>query len=597
MPENYNEIKFEIARKNITIAGMAKPGFGKATAAEDIQFLSDNKYTTIISLQPDDIDEQIAKNCVPPIVYIKQAVKDFTPPSIEQFEAIYNRIRTGVSTPGEKVVIHCGEGFGRTGTVLAALKLKELIMATPVEQLLIDEDMTATIDLGQYAKNPGLFACTPMVKKVIESIRSGQGSNKSIEIEKQVLQLHEYQRYLVQQSNNDRYKKDALMIERAYLKSPESFSSDILKNMLDAMYSSEKYTTVAPEVLSEAKTQVVLTGLTFFQDAHLNQLFFDIYEADFLPQDININNIGSIFSLFTEIKNNLQGNTKLTRFYEALNQKLKDIIIDGEALSAVLEPLNDVQRQIILNAVKNDFKKIIEDGLQLGAVLQYLDDVQFRIVLDDLKERIEDAYQLLDTLQSLNDEQCRIVLETVKNDVQGRIIFDEARHILKEIITTEGGIGTVFQSIDEVKLRIIVGVLQDDLKEIMVDGYELAFALKPLNDAQREIVFNAVKNDFKTIIKNAYQLGVALEPLNDTQCRIVLNALSDDFKQIIKDDFSLKLVLDALEGKNELQQAVRDAWNHASKKEKCITLKEKLQEQSGQIIDDTQQDTANKNKF
>ena len=202
MPTNYREVDFEISGKAIKIAGMARPGFPCTNASKDIKFLADNHYTTIISLDPNPNDKKLAENSHPPIEYIEQNVEDFTPPSIELLEVIYARINAGVSTAGEKVCIHCGEGFGRTGTVLAALKLRELMMAIPANEL-VNEEATTTVDLGTNADKPGLFPCTPMVKRAIEAVRSYQGSGESVEKEGQVTRLNEYQSYLVEKLKKD----------------------------------------------------------------------------------------------------------------------------------------------------------------------------------------------------------------------------------------------------------------------------------------------------------------------------------------------------------------------------------------------------------
>lgn len=57
------------------------------------------------------------------IEYKQMNVKDFTPPSIEICEAVFQTIKEA-SEAGKKVGAHCGEGFGRIGTILAAVKLK-----------------------------------------------------------------------------------------------------------------------------------------------------------------------------------------------------------------------------------------------------------------------------------------------------------------------------------------------------------------------------------------------------------------------------------------------------------------------------------------
>ncbi|MDX2346093.1 MAG: hypothetical protein QNK11_04400, partial [Legionella sp.] len=399
MPKNYREIDFEIDGEHVKVAGMARAAFENQDPEEVFQFLSDNHYTTMISLQPNEMDEALAKNRKSPIEYIKQEVDDFKSPGIIKFEAIYERIRTGLSNPKEKIVICCGEGFGRTGTVLAALKLKELMLAQaiPVEQQVIDKNKTSDIKLGKHAQNPGLFNCTPMVQEAIKAIRDYPDSSNSVETEAQVNQLKKYQDYIIQKQNEENkagYRENAELIQNAYLTNPEDFSLENLTNMLNEMYSSEKYKAATPEMLLSAKSQVVLLGLISSKDRQLNQMLIEVLDVDVLLQKIEVDDLAVVFSAVTEVNNNFQDNEKCNHFHEALNQKLEACVKgvkNMKQFSAALQlhSLDEAQFRIVLGATKETFKKTVMSDGGLIYNSTHLDDTRFKIILDVLKDDLK----------------------------------------------------------------------------------------------------------------------------------------------------------------------------------------------------------------
>ena len=193
-PSNFRTIEYQIAGQTINIAGMAKPDFGISSSAESMAFLKQEKYDVIASLNPTAEYEAEAKG----IQYNSLEVEDFTPPSIEVCDKAFDII-TEATQKGQKVAVHCGEGFGRTGTALAAIKLKELILSMSLEEIeQIESEPNVAIELGHYF-NTGQRECSPLVKKATEIVRAAPGSNNSVEVESQIELLCKYQAHVIGQ--------------------------------------------------------------------------------------------------------------------------------------------------------------------------------------------------------------------------------------------------------------------------------------------------------------------------------------------------------------------------------------------------------------
>ena len=97
------------------LAGMARPGT-KAPLDEDLCFLRDQGIGAVVSLTPEPLDEGLVR--AHGLDYLHVPVEDFTPPGprqVDRFAAFADKELQA----GRAVAVHCGMGFGRTGTMLA----------------------------------------------------------------------------------------------------------------------------------------------------------------------------------------------------------------------------------------------------------------------------------------------------------------------------------------------------------------------------------------------------------------------------------------------------------------------------------------------
>jgi atypical dual specificity phosphatase len=97
------------------IAGMERPGT-YSYLEEDLAFLKRNGIEIVISLTADPLQRLAAERYDFELFHIP--IPDGGVPDFRQIENFVNYINYGLRN-GKKILVHCGAGYGRTGTMFA----------------------------------------------------------------------------------------------------------------------------------------------------------------------------------------------------------------------------------------------------------------------------------------------------------------------------------------------------------------------------------------------------------------------------------------------------------------------------------------------
>jgi len=98
------------------LAGMPHPGQAR-TLEEDLLFLQGQGIDLLVSLTEEPIDASTLRELGIDSLHVP--IVDFTAPTMEQMAQFSEAVELR-TTAGDQVGVHCGAGFGRTGTMVAA---------------------------------------------------------------------------------------------------------------------------------------------------------------------------------------------------------------------------------------------------------------------------------------------------------------------------------------------------------------------------------------------------------------------------------------------------------------------------------------------
>jgi hypothetical protein len=130
------------------------------------------------------------------------------------YDGIFRTIQEA-SARGQQVILHCGAGHGRSGTTLAALKMRELIESTQGRILFAaDGCVLPTNEKGAS------FNCSALITEAIKQIRATKagGGNKCVEFKEELHNLEHYETYILGQYCNDPNPNIALAATQALIR-------------------------------------------------------------------------------------------------------------------------------------------------------------------------------------------------------------------------------------------------------------------------------------------------------------------------------------------------------------------------------------------
>jgi hypothetical protein len=208
---NFRYVQLPFAEGDLVIAGMRHPDTQGAISMSDVCFALRNKgYSNLISLEdrgPSDnsrlgIAWRWTKDDVRHEIYIK----DFKPIPLEECKKLLGLAKQSAKDAKKKMVIHCGEGWGRTGTALAALALGSLLSKLPRDTVYWDEKVEKNVTILMNIKNIPFIKTTFFVARAIATIRAADAEGPknnpettegmSVETAEQVQALEQFEAYL-----------------------------------------------------------------------------------------------------------------------------------------------------------------------------------------------------------------------------------------------------------------------------------------------------------------------------------------------------------------------------------------------------------------
>lgn len=108
--------------RGMRLAGSAHPGYGAALRSNLAEMARDNGITSVVSLSEDPLPEGFLEEYGLRGLHVP--VVDFSVPTMSAMERGADFVKAELSKGG-KVLVHCGAGYGRTGTFLACCLVAE----------------------------------------------------------------------------------------------------------------------------------------------------------------------------------------------------------------------------------------------------------------------------------------------------------------------------------------------------------------------------------------------------------------------------------------------------------------------------------------
>ena len=223
IPSNYRTVRIELDGMRFQVSGMASMKYNKRLPRSKLlgSVLPATNVKNYVNLEHANSPEKVQwemRGGTYTFIPMTGGQEGFNTGKIEEFERFYLNV-TRAARKGQNSVVHCGEGWGRTGTMLASLKLREMIdkqlaadptfARTQLRALETDSYAKDSIELGKYSPVPTVTGAA-MVIKAIRKIRSAPISGEateggaSVEVPGQVEALTDYYFHILGKANGQR---------------------------------------------------------------------------------------------------------------------------------------------------------------------------------------------------------------------------------------------------------------------------------------------------------------------------------------------------------------------------------------------------------